>query len=164
MCCVVAVFLVWGRASARSPSAATGDPCSPGGCAVWLPFFLHGGGRRPDLLPQQPVTPAVLEDVLCGLFCFSTGAHGGWHEMEVIMHVLVQLIVSGSQAEDDNLSWPRQLMIAVLWLWRSEQRLDDCLHLCMGDLVFFLVLSCTQLCHPVCLLNLNFLFFLRSSI
>ena len=56
---------------------------------------------RPDLLPPQPVIPAVLEDVLCCLFCFSAGAHGGWHEVESIMHVLVQLVVPGSQSDDE---------------------------------------------------------------
>ena len=50
------------------------------------------------------MTPAVLEDVLCGLFSFSTGAHGGWHEVESIMHVLVQLVVPGSQADDDHVA------------------------------------------------------------
>ena len=53
--------------------------------------------RRPDLLPQQPMIPAVLEDVLCGLFGFSTGAPGGWHEVESIMHVLVHAVVPGSR-------------------------------------------------------------------
>ena len=64
-----ASFLVLRRASARSPPSATGDPCSPG------------------------------EDVLCVLFCFSTGAHGGWHEAEKTMHVLVQLVVPGSRTK-----------------------------------------------------------------
>ena len=70
------------------------------------------------------------------------------------MHVLVQLVVPGSQAEDDHLSWPWQLIVAVLWLWRSEQRLD-CLHLRMGDFVFFLFFSCTQICYHVSLSKLD---------
>ena len=68
--------------------------------------FFYWGGRRPDLLPQQLVIPSVLEDVLCGLFCFSTRSHGGWHKAESIMHVLVQLVVPSSQMEDDHLFWP----------------------------------------------------------
>ena len=49
-------------------------------------FSCSGAGvGQLDLLPQQPVIPAVLEDVLCGLFCFSTGAPGGWHEAESII-------------------------------------------------------------------------------
>ena len=35
-------FLVWGRASARSPPSATGDPCSPGACAVRSVFLWLG--------------------------------------------------------------------------------------------------------------------------
>ena len=53
---------------------------------------------------QQPVVPAVLYDVLCGLFCFFTEAHeAGWHEAESLKHNIVQLVVPGSQTEFDHL-------------------------------------------------------------
>ena len=61
-----------------------------------MQLVLYGGGRRPDLLPQQPGIPAVLQDVLCGLFCFSAGAHGGWHEVEFIIIIIIIMNILGA--------------------------------------------------------------------
>ena len=71
-----AAFPVMGRASARSPPSANGDPCSPGGCAVQSVLLLHRGtwGMAPG-----------------GIYYY---------------YVLFQLDVPSSQVEDDNLFWP----------------------------------------------------------
>ena len=57
------------------------------------------------------------------------------------MHVMVELVVPCSQSKDHHLFLPGQLVVAVLWLWWSMQRLNDGLHLIKADLVFLLVLS-----------------------
>ena len=99
---------------------------------------ISGGGRRPDLLLQQLVIHAVQENVRCCLFRFSTGAPGGWHEAESVMHVLVQLVVPGSQTEDDHLFWPWHYFdgscLAGVAFCTAQRLDDDRLHLCVGDL------------------------------
>ena len=52
------------------------------------------------------VIATVLQDVLCSLFSFFTGTAGGWFKAELLVHMLVQLVVSGSETMDDHLFQP----------------------------------------------------------
>ena len=71
--------------------------------------------------------------------------------MEASVHVMVELVVPCSQSKDHHLFLPGQLVVAVLWLWWSMQRLNDGLHLIKADLVFLLVLSGAPFCQLISL-------------
>ena len=71
---------------------------SSAGCAVWslLQFCRM----------CCVVIATVLPDVLCSLLSFVTGTPGGWFKAKLLVHVLVQLVVSGSKTMDDHLFQP----------------------------------------------------------
>ena len=77
--------------------------------------------------------------MLSCLVSLSTGAARGRHKLESFVHMTVQSVVPRPQAEDDDLFLPGQLVVAVCWLWCSEQRLDDGVHFCEADTVVYLV-------------------------
>ena len=62
------------------------------------------GRHRPNLPPPTPQPPTATGgscspggSAVCGLFCFFTGAPGGWRKAESLTRVLVLLVMSGSQ-------------------------------------------------------------------